>query len=174
MVLFWLCFSAYIQYQKGEWPCYATNPALRIQELIQPNWSLSTGEWIPIKQHSVLSDTAMAWPTQPSPISCWHVSETQPNTALFFGVVFYESNLYDKDQRDNNKACTCFTDMKLDKFPVLRYNLKEHISQWLKIKLYADTTAEIVRDWNERLGNFFRIRKTKLYTAQKRKDAAKN
>lgn len=112
-----------IQYQKGPWPCYAMNPALRIQELIQPDWSLSTGEWIPIKQHSILSDIAMAWPTQSSPISCWHVSE--PNTALFFCIDFYECNLYYEDQIDSNKACICFTDMKSDKFPVLRYNLAE-------------------------------------------------
>lgn len=66
-------------------------PAARIHESAQPDWSLSTGEQTPFKQHLTLSDIAMAWPTQPSPISCWHVSEQAKHSTFFF---FFMSVIY--------------------------------------------------------------------------------
>lgn len=45
------------------------------------------------------------------------------HSTFFAALIFFMSDLYHEDQRDRNKLRTCCTDMKLDKFPVLRYNL---------------------------------------------------
>lgn len=96
-------------------------PALRIREVIQPGWrGVQQVALRDIGRGNGTTHTALS-------ISCWQVSEICLNTALFF-----MNSLYYEDQIDSNKACTCFTDTKLDKFPV-QSQLKEHISQQLKI-----------------------------------------
>lgn len=86
---------------------------------IQPYWSLSTREQIAIKQHFTLSDIAMAWPTQPSPISCWHVSDRAKHStflSFFFPFFFlcwlFIGVIYIMKIKEIATRRTCFTDMK--------------------------------------------------------------
>lgn len=120
MVLFSLHFSADIHSHKKktislltEFRSSCSLTAAYIQE--NKFLSSSTSHYLTLQWHDPHSPLLFLADT----------SQIKPNTALFCVrvLIFHGCNLYYQDQRDSNKACTCFTDTKSEKFPVLRYNL---------------------------------------------------
>lgn len=103
-------------------PCEAMPPALRIREVIQPGWRGV--------QQVALRDIGRGNGTTHTALSYFLLTSLRDLPK--HSTLFFMNSLYYEDQIDSNKVCTCFTDTKLDKFPV-QSQLKEHISQRLKI-----------------------------------------
>ena len=84
-------------------------------------------------------------------LTCVRPSQTPHFVAS--SVDFYERDLHHKDQTGHNDACICFTEKGLDKFPVLRCDLRWKdafmVIRDITVYQYCDRT---VRVWNERLG----------------------